>query len=91
MKKLPESVKEYKRTPDFNEETVPSGLLKAHTTKVGTWGKICVDKGKLLYVIETEPMEKVELSPDKHGVVEPEVAHHVEPLGEVEFHVEFYK
>lgn len=91
MKKLPENVSVYKRTPDFNEETVPAGLLKAHTTKEGTWGKICVSKGELLYTIETEPQEIIELTPEKFGVVEPQVPHHVEPLGDVEFHVEFLK
>ena len=83
MKELPKNVTVYKRTPDFNEETVPAGLLKAHTTKEGSWGKICVTKGKLLYTIEVEPRETIELSPEKIGVVEPQVLHHVEPLGEV--------
>jgi tellurite resistance-related uncharacterized protein len=91
MKELPENVRVYKRTPDFNQETIPSGLLKAHTTKEGTWGKICVSKGKLLYTIEKEPTETIELTPEMFGVVEPRVPHHVEPLGEVEFFVEFLK
>ena len=91
MKDLPTNVKAYKKTPLFTSETVPSGLLKTHTTKSGTWGKICVQKGKLHYVIEVEPQEEIELDPDQHGVVEPEVPHHVTPLGEVEFYVEFYK
>lgn len=29
MKELPENVNVYKRTPDFNQETIPTGLLKA--------------------------------------------------------------
>lgn len=91
MKELPENVTVYKRTPDFNQETIPAGLLKAHTTKEGTWGKICVSKGHLLYTIETEPQETIELTPDRYGVVEPQVPHHVEPLEEVQFHVEFLK
>lgn len=91
MKELPKDVAVYKCTPDFNEETVPAGLLRTHTTKEGSWGKICVTKGKLLYTIETEPLESIELTPERFGVVEPQVPHHVEPLGEVEFHVEFLK
>ncbi|WP_127718256.1 DUF1971 domain-containing protein [Halobacteriovorax sp. HLS] len=91
MKELPKNVTVYKRTPDFNEETVPAGLLKAHTTKEGSWGKICVTKGKLLYTIEAEPLESIELTPEIFGVVEPQVPHHVELLGEAEFHVEFLK
>jgi tellurite resistance-related uncharacterized protein len=91
MKALPENVLNYKKTPRFNQETVPAGLLKAHTTKEGTWGIINIISGKLLYVIESEPLETIELSPSKYGVVEPEVPHHVKPIGEVEFYVEFYK
>lgn len=91
MKELPSDVHPYKKTPIFTQETVPEGLLKAHTTKAGTWGKICIIKGKLLYVIETEPQKSIELSPSTYGVVEPEIPHHVKPLGEVEFFVEFYK
>ncbi len=91
MKGLPDSVKAYKKTPLFTNESVPDGLLKTHRTKAGTWGKICVEKGKLQYVIEKEPKETIELGPQNHGVVEPEVPHHVKPMGEVEFYVEFYK
>ena len=91
MKSIPENVLNYKKTPIFNQETVPVGLLKAHSTKAGTWGKINIISGKLLYVIETEPIESIELSPSKYGVVEPEIPHHVKPLGDVEFFVEFYK
>jgi tellurite resistance-related uncharacterized protein len=91
MKELPSDVNLYKKTPIFTEQTVPAGLLKAHTTKAGTWGKICITKGMLLYVIETEPKESIELSQENYGVVEPEIPHHVKPLGGVEFFVEFYK
>lgn len=91
MKELPNNVKAYKQTAIFNQDTVPAGLLKAHTIKAGTWGKICVSKGKLLYLIESELQESIELSPSIFGVVEPEIPHHIKPLGDVEFYVEFYK
>lgn len=91
MKSLPLSVKPYKKTPLFDQNTVPTGLLKTHTTKAEAWGKICIIKGILLYVIETEPLESIELSPLNYGVVEPEIPHHVELIGEVEFFVEFFK
>ena len=91
MKTLPDNVKPYKKTPTFTEESIPIGLLKSHTTKSGTWGKICINKGKLLYTIEVEPYESIELSPTKYGVVEPEIPHHIKPIGEVEFFVEFLK
>lgn len=91
MKEIPLSTEPYKKTPTFNQKTVPPGLLKTHKTKEGVWGKICILNGKLLYTIEVEPQETIELSTNKHGVVEPEVPHHLEMIGEVEFFVEFYQ
>lgn len=91
MKSLPENVKSYKQTPVFTEKNIPKGLLQTHTTKEGTWGKICINKGKLLYVIESEAQETIELSPSFYGVVEPQMPHHVKPIGDVEFFVEFFK
>lgn len=91
MKSLPSNVLVYKKTNVFNESTVPKGLLKDHNTKSNVWGKINVIEGKLLYVIQTNPVEEVILSPDIFGVVEPEVLHYVKPLGPVKFFVEFLK
>ena len=91
MKELPASLQAYKKTPVFSNKTVPSGLLKTHTTTEGTWGKICVLQGRLLYVIQSDPLEKIDLDANKYGVVQPQVPHHIKPIGEVEFYVEFYK
>lgn len=91
MKKLPENVKPYKKIDIFDEHSVPYGLLKDHSTKAGTWGKITLLEGKLLYRIQSNPIEEVELNPQKFGVVEPEVLHHVRVIGQVKFFVEFFK
>jgi tellurite resistance-related uncharacterized protein len=91
MKQLPSSVASYKQTPEFNKDTIPKGLLKAHSTKAGTWGKIVVLEGRLRYRILEPEVYEVELSPERFGVVEPTVLHEVEPLSEVRFYVEFYR
>jgi tellurite resistance-related uncharacterized protein len=91
MKELPENVQAYKKTNVFDENSVPQGLLKDHNTKPNVWGRINVIEGKLLYIIQSNPVEEVELSPDRFGVVEPEVRHFVKPLGHVKFYVEFLK
>lgn len=91
MKTLPTNVTAYQKTPTFNQDSVPAGLLKAHQTKVGTWGSIVIVSGALLYRILEPSQEEIELSPSYFGVVEPEVLHEVEPLGAVEFYVEFYR
>ncbi len=89
MKTLPNNITAYKRTPQFDENTVPAGLLKEHNTKEGVWALIHIEAGELEYVIKNT--EKHTLSPEKHGVVEPQVPHHIKALGKVSFFVEFYK
>ncbi len=89
MKPLPPHVKAYKSTPVFTNETVPKGLLKNHNTKNGVWGLIHVKKGELEYTIED--LETHILTPEKQGIVEPEILHHIKPIGVVNFYVEFYK
>ena len=47
MKELPATVTAYQRTNLFTEDSVPSGLLKNHSTKEGVWGLIQVEEGQL--------------------------------------------
>lgn len=91
MKVLPEDVSTYKKTPIFDQDSIPKGLLKDHSTKPNVWGKISVLEGKLLYTIKSNPVEEVLLSESYHGVVEPEVIHFVTPQDKVKFFVEFLK
>lgn len=91
MKELPGHVQPYKKTPEFNEETVPAGLLRDHTTKEGVWGKIVLLSGRLEYTIQAPEQEVIKLSPNIFGVVEPTIKHHIKPLGAVRFYVEFYR
>lgn len=91
MRQLPKSVSPYKRTPTFQENSIPPGLLKAHSTKPGTWGLIVVVEGELLYRILEPELEEIHLSPGRPGVVEPTVRHEVVSMGQVEFFVEFFR
>ena len=87
---FPKDFAPYKRTPEFTETTVPAGLTRNHSTKAGVWAKINVVEGRLLYKVDPLAAE-FELSSDAPGIVVPEVAHHVEPMGNVRFYVEFYR
>ena len=91
MQQLPENVVPYKRTPEFNEDSIPNGLLQAHQTKEGVWGKIVVLEGRLHYSINEPEQEITILDENIYGVVEPTVLHEVKPLGKVRFYVEFYR
>lgn len=91
MKALPSTVSPYRQTPVFDENSVPAGLLKSHSTKMGVWGKIIVLEGELLYRILEPDIEDINLTPKTFGVVEPTVKHEVVPAQRVRFYVEFYQ
>lgn len=78
----------YKRTPDFTEASVPSGLLKDHSTKDRARSLIHVTAGHLRYAVTDARCGADEriLKPDTApGLVEPTILHRVEPLGPVSF------
>ena len=80
----------YKKTPVFTEESLPSGLKNDHSTKAGGWGKIILIEGTLQYRVNSLETDIV-LSPNKLGIILPEILHSVALLGPVKFYVEFYK
>ena len=91
---LPGGLSAYKRTPTFTEISVPRGLLNDHSTKEGVWGLIHVEEGRLLYIV-TDPRrsfaDRILVPGGKPGVAEPTITHRVEPLGPVQFCVEFLR
>jgi len=90
MRQLPDSVQAYKRTPIFNQDTIPAGLRKDHRTAEGVWGVITVVSGELRYEIADEAESHV-LGPGNPGTVAPTVSHKVTPVGDVAFYVEFHR
>ena len=91
MKTLPVDVQPYKRTPEFDESTVPSALLRRHDTKACVWARIHVLEGRMRYRILEPETEEHELAPGHDGIIEPRVDHQVEILGPVRFCVEFLR
>ena len=91
MDSLPEGVEAYARSPVFSAESIPENLRKSHRTQQGTWAKIVILEGRLLYRILEPDIQEFELSPDCSGVVQPQVPHEVEAVGDVQFYVEFYR
>src|SRR5271169_5382938 len=84
----------YKRTPMFDESTLPAGLRREHRTKPGVWGIIRVLEGRVRYCVldpasNTIASETI-LEPGRPGLVLPDRPHCVEPLGTMLMQVEFY-
>lgn len=94
MPTLPSDVVQYTQVPKgkFTATTIPSGLLKSHNTKKGTWGVIRVFQGQLEYTI-LEPEKSVHLLDSEHlGIIEPKMLHQVRAASDdVEFVVEFWR
>lgn len=86
---LPGDLVACRRTPIFDQDSLPAGLRRRHSTKEGVWGLIVVLEGRLLFRLLDPPSERI-LDPQTSGVVQPAQCHEVEPLGPVRFFVEFY-
>ena len=91
---LPDGVQSYRRTAVFTQDTVPAGLLKAHSTRDGVWALINVLEGELIYRVTDprRPASQRALTPGTPpGVIEPTILHAVEPRGAFRFFVEFHR
>ncbi|HEY3496078.1 MAG TPA: DUF3565 domain-containing protein [Polyangiaceae bacterium] len=91
MPALPDGLTQYKVLGPFTETTLPAGLLRNHTLKPRVWGRIVVQEGKLLYVLERNPDVSFVLEPGTAGIVMPEEPHRVEPSGAVRFRIELLR
>jgi hypothetical protein len=78
----------YKRTRTFTQDTVPTGLLAAHTTKPGVWGRVVVEEGAVTLVFEADG-RRVPCAPGSPGDIPPALPHHLEIDGPVRLFVEF--
>lgn len=92
---MPEKLIAYKRMPLWTKDTMPEAVQRKHNTKVGTWGKITVLKGKLKFVELMEDGEEVASHIFEAGadnpMVQPQAWHRVEALtDDVEWFLEFY-
>ena len=87
----PENLVSFQKMPEFDEQSIPKGLLKDHATKAGVWGKIILLEGSLLYRPEALQGKAQTLTPLQPGIVVPEMKHEVQLNGPVRFYVEFYR
>jgi tellurite resistance-related uncharacterized protein len=81
------AVQAYKSTPVFDENSLPAGLRRDHSTKAGVWGVIRVLEGELLFEREGETHI---LTPAAPMLIFPEQKHRVEPWGPMRMRVDFY-
>lgn len=78
----------YRTTEVFTQDSIPAALLKEHRIKAGSRGVLRVLSGRIWLVHEVGG-ERILLSPDRPGLIEPLVPHHVELDGPVQFQIDF--
>ncbi len=84
------SVQPYRSTPVFDQNTLPQALRARHNTKAGVWGVIRVLEGELRLTYLGNPSSEVLLTPGQTGLIRPQQAHFVTPLGPMKMQVDFY-
>ncbi len=79
----------FRRTPIFDEITLPARLRKEHRTKLGVWGIIRVLEGRVRYRV-LSPISVTILDRILPGVVLPQQPHLLETIGHVRLQIDFY-
>ena len=87
----PDGLVPHRRTPVFDETTIPAGLRSEHATRRGAWARIHVMSGALRYRVGAPIHRSLRIDPSSSGVIVPEVPHRVEPEGSVRFFIEFWR
>jgi tellurite methyltransferase len=85
----PDDAEPYRTTKTFDEHSVPAGLLADHRTREGVWGKLEVLSGALVLCFVDPLDERVKVGAGESAAIPPELPHHVELSGPVEFRVVF--
>ena len=87
----PDGLEPHRRTPEFDERSVPAGLRADHSTKRGVWARIQVLSGALLYHVGAPTERSLRVDSSTPATIVPELSHRVETQGPVRFFVEFYR
>jgi len=86
---LPDGLRLIRSSPEWDERTVPAGLLRSHRVAGGVWGRVVVRDGQLRFTTSTEPRLNVIVGPGEPQAIPPDVGHSMSPLGPVRFSVDF--
>ena len=88
---LPDGLELTRTTPEFDETTVPAGLLRAHRTGDGVWGRLVVLVGGLDLAFDDEEGPAHPVAAGGSIVLAPGRQHEVRITGAVRFVVEFHR
>ncbi len=86
---LPHGLELDRTTDEFDERTVPTGLLRDHRVATGVWGRLVVRSGALRFGFGDD--DEFVVSAGASVVIPPDRVHHVAVDGPVRFAVEFHR
>ena len=87
---LPTGLVEGRRTPLFDDETLPGPLARSHRTTV--WATLHVEAGSVRYAdIEGAARRDERLEAGDHIVIPPGLGHEVDPSTDARFFVQFHR
>jgi tellurite methyltransferase len=89
--RIPTDALPYKRTREFGEHDMPAALRHEHDTKAGVWGELVVLAGQLRFFELGPEVREHELGVGRHGLIEPQAPHRVEPGPGTRFYVVFHR
>lgn len=87
----PDGLEAYRSTAEFTVASVPAGLLRDHSTRAGTWGRIEVLSGDVTYVTAAPSDRRLVLDTGDSAMIPPELPHHVALSAHARFRVVFLK
>ncbi len=91
MTKLPDGAVLVRTTAEFDADSVPRGLLRAHRVAAGVWGRLVVRSGSLKFVFDDDAEPERVLDAGSIQVIPPERPHHLSVIGPVRFVIEFHE
>lgn len=86
---LPPAAQVYRRIGPFEVGTIPTGLLRRHDLKPGTWGLLEVIAGSIRFCWDDATGGHRLLVAGETMLVPPAVPHHLEPQGPVTIAIAF--
>lgn len=89
---MPAGMAVVRTTQEFDPESVPAGLLRAHRIASGVWGRLVVHSGSIGFGFDDQvPIADARvIVAGEHQVIPPGRPHHVTLVGDVRFVVEFH-
>lgn len=89
---FPENTHCYRELGPWSEEQIPEGLQKLHRLKSGSWAKLAVHEGQIMFLWdEVQDAQPIIVSAGEELIIPPEAPHHLEVMWDTKLTLSFYK